>query len=31
MTIDPEEDGAQMNFDGKMSYGDYLCLDNILN
>ena len=21
----------KMNFDGKMSYGDYLCLDNILN
>ena len=31
MSIDPEKDGAKMNFDGKMSYGDYLCLDNILN
>ncbi|WP_123193554.1 tryptophan 2,3-dioxygenase [Pannonibacter phragmitetus] len=27
---DPSEDGAQMRFDGRMSYGDYLSLDKIL-
>ena len=27
---DPSRDGAQMNFDGRMSYGDYLRLDQIL-
>lgn len=27
---DPSEDGAQMSFDGRMSYGDYLCIDQIL-
>ncbi len=26
----PEEDGAQMAFDGRMSYGDYLKLDKVL-
>ena len=28
---DPANDGAQMNFDGRMSYGDYLHLDQILS
>ena len=28
---DPARDGAQMNFDGRMSYGDYLHIDTILN
>ena len=28
--IDPAKDGAQMAFDGRMSYGDYLKLDSIL-
>ena len=28
---DPAQDGAQMSFDGRMSYGDYLHLDKILN
>ena len=28
---DPEKDGAQMNFDGSMSYADYLSLDPILS
>ncbi len=28
---DPAEDGAQMAFDGRMSYGDYLGLDTILD
>lgn len=28
---DPAKDGAQMSFDGRMSYGDYLDLDKILN
>lgn len=28
---DPEKHGAQMQFDGRMSYGDYLGLDQILN
>ena len=27
---DPSREGAQMNFDGRMSYGDYLRLDQIL-
>ncbi len=27
---DPEDDGAQMSFDGRMSYGDYLKLDKVL-
>ncbi|MDE4095904.1 MULTISPECIES: tryptophan 2,3-dioxygenase [Rhodobacterales] len=28
--FDPAEDGAEMSFDGRMSYGDYLSLDAIL-
>lgn len=28
---DPADDGAQMQFDGRMSYGDYLSLDQILD
>jgi len=28
---DPSVEGAQMSFDGRMSYGDYLGLDQILN
>lgn len=28
---DPAEDGAEMEFDGRMSYGDYLGLDAILS
>ncbi|MEK1890760.1 MAG: tryptophan 2,3-dioxygenase [Phyllobacterium sp.] len=28
---DPEREGAQMSFDGRMSYGDYLRLDRILS
>lgn len=28
---DPAQEGAQMSFDGRMSYGDYLQLDSILN
>ncbi|WP_051242161.1 tryptophan 2,3-dioxygenase [Stappia stellulata] len=28
--FDPETDGAEMEFDGRMSYGDYLCLNRIL-
>jgi len=31
MTEDPAKDGAQMAFDGRMSYGDYLQIDQILN
>ncbi|KJS19315.1 MAG: tryptophan 2,3-dioxygenase [Hoeflea sp. BRH_c9] len=27
---DPSVEGAEMNFDGRMSYGDYLCLDQVL-
>ncbi|MBC7282338.1 tryptophan 2,3-dioxygenase [Hoeflea sp.] len=27
---DPSREGATMNFDGRMSYGDYLCLDSVL-
>ena len=30
MSYDPGKDGAQMSFDGRMSYGDYLALDAIL-
>ena len=30
MTYDPAQDGAQMSFDGRMSYGDYLQIDRIL-
>ena len=30
-TTDPADDGAQMDFDGRMSYGDYLCIDRILD
>ena len=29
--IDPEDHGAQMRFDGRMSYGDYLQLDKLLD
>ncbi|WP_149142359.1 tryptophan 2,3-dioxygenase [Gemmobacter caeruleus] len=29
--IDPARDGAQMSFDGRMSYGDYLQIDRILS
>jgi tryptophan 2,3-dioxygenase len=28
---DPADDGAQMSFDGRMSYGDYLHLDQLLS
>ncbi|MCR9126935.1 MAG: tryptophan 2,3-dioxygenase [Rhodobacteraceae bacterium] len=28
--LDPEQDGAQMSFDGRMSYGDYLHLNAVL-
>lgn len=28
---DPAEDGAEMAFDGRMSYGDYLAIDRILS
>ena len=28
---DPAKDGAQMAFDGRMSYGDYLQIDRILD
>ncbi len=33
MTVpyDPAEEGAEMSFDGRMSYGDYLQLDKILS
>ena len=27
----PETEGAQMSFDGRMSYGDYLHLDKVLS
>ncbi|GAB4382688.1 tryptophan 2,3-dioxygenase [Albidovulum sp.] len=30
-SYDPESEGAQMSFDGRMSYGDYLALDAILS
>ena len=29
-SYDPSREGAQMSFDGRMSYGDYLALDHIL-
>jgi len=29
--LDPATDGAEMSFDGRMSYGDYLQIDSILN
>lgn len=29
--FNPSNDGAQMSFDGRMSYGDYLQIDKILN
>ncbi|SHJ64818.1 tryptophan 2,3-dioxygenase [Shimia gijangensis] len=29
--INPEDHGAEMSFDGRMSYGDYLSIDTILN
>lgn len=29
--FNPSDDGAQMSFDGRMSYGDYLQIDKILN
>ncbi len=29
--FDPANDGAQMEFDGRMSYGDYLGLDQVLS
>lgn len=29
-SYDPSRDGAQMSFDGRMSYGDYLSLDQII-
>jgi tryptophan 2,3-dioxygenase len=28
---DPSRDGAEMNFDGRMSYGDYLGIDQLLS
>jgi tryptophan 2,3-dioxygenase len=31
MTYDPAKDGAQMSFDQRMSYGDYLHIDQILS
>jgi tryptophan 2,3-dioxygenase len=30
-TYDPASEGAQMSFDGRMSYGDYLQIDRILS
>lgn len=30
-TYNPEDEGAQMSFDGRMSYGDYLQLDTVLS
>lgn len=30
MTYNPEKEGAQMSFDGRMSYGDYLQIDKVL-
>ncbi len=30
-TYDPARDGAQMSFDGRISYGDYLQIDRILD
>jgi len=29
--MNPEDDGAQMSFDGRMSYGDYLQLEKLLD
>jgi len=29
--FDPADDGAEMSFDGRMSYGDYLHLEKVLN
>ena len=29
-SYDPVDDGAEMSFDGRMSYSDYLSLDAIL-
>ncbi len=29
--FNPADDGAQMDFDGRMSYGDYLSLETLLN
>ncbi len=29
--LDPARDGAQMSFDGRMSYGDYLHIDRLLS
>ena len=29
--FNPADDGAAMSFDGRMSYGDYLCIDQILD
>ena len=29
-SYDPAQDGAQMSFDGRMSYGDYLHIDRLL-
>ena len=31
MTYDPARDGAEMSFDGRMSYGDYLQIDRLLD
>ena len=31
MTYDPATEGAEMSFDGRMSYGDYLHIDRILS
>ncbi|PZQ96894.1 MAG: tryptophan 2,3-dioxygenase [Cereibacter sphaeroides] len=30
-SYDPASDGAEMSFDGRMSYGDYLCIDRLLS
>lgn len=30
-SYDPADDGAQMSFDGRMSYGDYLHIDKVLS
>ena len=29
--LDPAKDGAEMAFDGRMSYGDYLSLDSLIS
>ncbi len=31
MTYNPEDEGARMSFRGRMAYGDYLALDQVLN